>query len=163
MATRNKGTGGTSSTPSSAEASGVTKAQAEFQRYKARIAAGQVTPAAGGNPVYAVPVSFGGGMPAWAVPPSLTMLPHPQGASAFGPAMFAPSAMATGSLVDRIGSSLRLGLDVVNAVLAGSARILDGMYGRYEYDEMRYGCGSCCESCCNECCSCCSPSVGRCC
>jgi hypothetical protein len=165
MATR-KGTGGTSSTPPAAAAPGVTKAQAEFQRYKSRLAAEQATAGAGGNPLYAVPVGFGGGMPAWGIPPSLTMLPHPPGVSGFGPAMIAPSAMAAGSLADRIGSSLRLGLDVVNAVLAGSARILDGMYGRYEYDEMRCGygsCCSCCESCCNECCSCCSPSVGRCC
>lgn len=162
MATR-KGTGETSSTPPAAAAPGVTKAQVEFQRYKARLAAGQPTAGVGRNPVYAMPVSFGGGMPAWAVPPSLAMLPQPQGMSALGPAMIGPGAMAAGSLVDRIGSSLRLGLDVVNAVLAGSARILDGMYGRYDYDEMRCGGGSCCESCCNECCSCCNPSVGRCC
>jgi hypothetical protein len=172
MATRKQTAGGTSSaTPAQSAPQGSARAQAEFQHYKARLAAGQGAPGAGGNPAYAVPLGFvppGGAMPGWALPPSLTVLPQAAGMGGFGPAMLPAGPMVAGSLAERIGSSLRLGLDVVNAVLAGSARVLDGMYGGYGYPEAGCGCGSCCESCCcSDCCGCggcgCTPSVGCCC
>ena len=120
------------------------KAQAEFDKYKTRMQGG--APAGGSSHPEG---------PSWAVPPSVTMLPR-----------FADgAASATGSLADSIGPTLRLGLDVINAALSGSARLLGGFSSAYGHEDC--GCESCCEpSCCEpDCCGCecCHPGVGNCC
>jgi hypothetical protein len=76
-------------------------------------------------------------------------------------------------LGDRLGTTLRLGIDVINMALAGSLRMLGGAgYGGHEQDcGCQCGCGGHTrqESCCgDDCCGsyerdCCTPSVGSCC
>jgi hypothetical protein len=128
------------------------KAQAEFDKYKQRAQAQQVGVAGAPFPESGL---------SWAVPPSVAMMPR----YVNGPGMMPP-----GSLVDSIGTSLRLGIDVINAALAGGVRMLGGFADAYRHE----GCGcekcrepSCCEeSCCEpDCCGCecCHPGVGSCC
>jgi hypothetical protein len=99
------------------------KAQAEFQKYMKRMQA------QGGIPGFMMP----GGGPGWAVPPSLTMMPG-GGYFAAAPQGHHPE----GSLTTRLGSTLRLGVDVLNAALAGGVRFLNGVsgaaYGEYGHE-----------------------------
>ena len=182
-----------SKTSSGPAASGGAKAQAEFQQYKARMAAagqgqGPGHPPVpgqgpGGAPVYMVPVGIpqggyqpGGAMPGWAIPPSLASLTQNMaGPGNYASAMVGPGVAAAGSLAERLWSSLGLGLDVLNTALAGSARMLSGLYGggaygsdvygsRHGHGDHGCGCGcGCGSSCCDEDCCGCNPSVGRCC
>lgn len=129
------------------------RAQAEFHRYKERLA----QEGAGG-----AQFAF---MPGWALPPSLAAMP--------GPMFQQPSPMATGSLRLRLGSTLRLGVDFVNSALAGGVRVLNGIGAGYEMGwpggyshghQRGCGCGCCGENCCEYFgCECCNPSVGNCC
>jgi hypothetical protein len=152
-----------------------TKAQAEFERYKAQGGAVQQPygfapthdPRAAG--MYPVILPYPGNSgPGWGVPPSVAMLPYPPGPGGM-------QAAAGGSLADQLGSTLRLGIDVVNAVLVGGIRVLTGFsgYGAGEHSE-GHGCScGCCDPCKSECggydccCvfgeQCCHPSVGTCC
>lgn len=142
------------------------KAQAEYQRYLKRMA-GQ--PSGSTIPGYvAVPVGSDG-MPGWGVPPSMAaMMPGGAGAAHAG----VPSA----SLTDSLGNTIRLGIDLVNATLAGGAYVLNGLMGggSYGYEHSHHGgcgCGGCgCDCCADECCGtdccgceCCQPGVGSCC
>ena len=83
-----------------------------------------------------------------------------------------------GGLAEGVGTTVRLGVDLLNAVLFNSVKILGGFAGAYGYgrqDECGCGCScgggcgcqSCCEpSCCQpDCCGCdcCHPGVGTCC
>lgn len=150
-------------TPPSAESK--TKAQAEFDRYKERMGSPQAL-----NRAFVYPVGFeqaAKGVPNWAFPPSVAVLPEP-------PDM-------RGSLTERLGTTVRLGVDIVNMALAGGIRILGGLAsGAYGYGEHAWSlssCEACCSSCdpceteceCHNCCgSCgcggrCQPSVGTCC
>jgi hypothetical protein len=130
------------------------KAQAEFQKYMKRMQA------QGGIPGFMMP--GGEGAPGWAVPPSVAMLPGGGGG------YFAPIHHPEGSLTTRLGSTLRLGVDVLNAALAGGVRFLNGVSGA-AYGEQDYGgsCGcGCGDDCCGcDCCGCecCQPGVGTCC
>jgi hypothetical protein len=155
-----------------------TKAQAEFERYKSQggaaeapfgFAATQDQPAV----MYPVMLPYPGkaGL-GWAFPPSVAMLQHPPGS---GGMHAAAAQRADGSLADQLGSTLRLGIDAVNAVLAGGIRVLTGFsgYGSEHAEPHGCSCGSCCDPCESECggydccCafgeSCCQPSVGTCC
>lgn len=157
-----------------------TKAQVEFERYKAQSSAAQApygfAPIRGYQAV-AYPAGFpqdGGTGAGWSLPPSVTMLPP-----SFAPAgvYAAAPAQSTGSFVDQLGSTLRLGVDAVNAVLVGGIRVLTGFsaYGGSECSCHGTGscsCGCCCDPCQTECgydccCvfgeTCCRPHVGRCC
>jgi len=126
------------------------KAQAEFQKYLKRMQE------QGAIPGFIMPGGPSG--PGWAVPPSVAMLPGG----------FAPQHHPEGSLTTRLGSTLRLGVDVLNAALAGGVRFLNGVsgaaYGEYGA-EGGCGCG-CADNCCgSDCCGCecCQPGVGNCC
>jgi hypothetical protein len=128
-----------------------------------------------GYQAVAYPAGFpqdGGIVAGWALPPSVTMLPQSS-----APAGVYTSAPSAGSLTDQLGSTLRLGVDAINAVLVGGIRVLTGFsaYGGDECSCHRTGgcsCCSCCDPCQTECgydccCEfgevCCQPSVGRCC
>lgn len=134
------------------------KAQVEFERYMKRMRE------QGGR--FAMP-----GGPGWAVPPSVAIMPGPGGRGFFA-ALPQDGGFGEGSLTHRLGATLRLGVDVVNAALAGGVRFLNGVadiaYGEPDYAHAHGGCGcDCCEdSCCGQdCCGCecCRPSVGTCC
>jgi hypothetical protein len=168
------------SKPPSADAAAapMNKAQAEFQRYMQRIHAQQP----GGPPGFLMPVGLTPGsdaMPAWAVPPSVAMLPHAPGAPGFLMPMPPAGGAGNGSLAGGLGSTFRLGVDLINAALAGGVRLLNGIsgtahgYGQQECghegcgcEACRRGCGEsdCCGyDCCGGCDECCRPSVGTCC
>lgn len=159
-------------TPNSAPADPVAalnKAQAEFQSYVKRVQAQQP----GSIPVFMMPSpQRGGAMPGWAFPPSVAMLP--QGPGQFGASVARDVAAVEGTLTHALGSTFRLGVDVLNAALAGSVRLLNGIsgaaYPESECGDEGCGCHSGCESCREESCGhdcccdpCCQPSVGRCC
>jgi hypothetical protein len=155
------------------------KAAAEFQRFKAaRAAAAAASEGATAPPTG--PASAGSpppmnALPPWAMPPSFSLSQPPQGwAMLPQPGVVQPAPLAVGPLGDRLGSTLRLGIDVINMALAGSLRLLGGMgYGGQEHDCGGHsGCGghSCAEHCGGyDCCCifehdhCCTPSVGNCC
>lgn len=152
--------------PSDAAAT-LNKAQAEFQRYVKRMRDQQP----GTAPVFMMPYPQGAAMPGWAVPPSVAMM------SGYGPAGPSGQMAGSGSLTHRLGTTLRLGVDVLNATLAGGARLLHGVsdigYGyagtAYHHEGCDCGCCDCCQDdccgcdCCDCCETCCHPGVGNCC
>jgi hypothetical protein len=150
-----------SAQPAPAPDAAQNKAQAEFQRYKERLAQ-----EAAGGANFAI-------MPGWALPPSLTAAPGWHHGMP-GPMFQQPAPMASGSLRLRLGSTLRLGVDFINSALAGGVRVLSGIGAGYEmgwpagYAQGHghgCGCGSCGHDCCDYfgCSECCRPGVGSCC
>lgn len=152
------------------------KAAAEFRLFKeAREAAAAAseggTPASSSSPSGAWSAPPMTALPPWAMPPSFSLPQSPQGWGGMlpQPGLVQPAPLAVGSLGDRLGSTLRLGIDVINMALVGSLRLLGGIgHGNHEHG----GCGShsCAEHCggYNCCCvfehnDCCTPSVGNCC
>jgi len=154
------------------------KAQAEFQRYMNRIHGQQQR----GAPALMMPLGFppsSDAMPAWAVPPSVAMLPHAPGSPGYFVAIPQAGGTGDGSLAGGLGSTFRLGVDLINAALAGGVRLLSGIsgtahgYGQQECGHEGCGCPACSQGCCgdeccgNDCCGgcdeCCRPSVGTCC
>ena len=99
----------------------------------------------------------------WAVPLGVGTAPvyfggPPPGPGGPGPGGAAGPGGAVGGLTEGIGTTLRLGVDLLNAALFNSAKILGGFTGTYGYghhDDGGYGCGCGCESCCEP--SCCQP------
>jgi hypothetical protein len=73
---------------------------------------------------------------------------------------------AAGGLAESLGTTARLGVDLLNAVLVSGVKILGGFTGA-QAARHECGCESCCESeCCEpDCCGCdcCHPGVGSCC
>jgi hypothetical protein len=137
----------------------LTKAAAEFQRFKAARAAatGSETAPPPEPPSAPAPMAA---MPPWTMPPSFAL---PQ------PGVVQPAPLAVGPLGDRLGSTLRLGIDVINMALAGSLRLLGsvGQGGWQRHYGDHCGCGrhsppavDCC--CVFEADPCCTPSVGNC-
>ena len=130
------------------------KAQAEFARYKQRVeASGPTAPFASPLPV--------GAVPAWSLQPAF---------AAAGPPGAAGSSTTT-SVMQGLGTTIRLGVDVLNAALANSVAMLGGASRAWSSS---YGCGCGCDDCCECCgydcccvmscrCGCCEPSVGTCC
>jgi hypothetical protein len=140
-------------------------AQLEFQRYKARMGAMGAMPG---------PMVLPWAAPAWAMPPSFApMLPPPgMGWPQAGQAGQA-AGQAAGAVAGRLGETLRIGVDVLNAALASTAAALGGFaatapgWGHGHYGHGHCGCGCGCSSCCGvmSCCCdpCCSPNVCGCC
>ncbi|MGR4865700.1 hypothetical protein [Caulobacter sp. LARHSG274] len=165
-----------SDTPST-PAAGPNKAQAEFDKYarrrKAQAESGVSAPgsAATGGPKVAASGSFSGGTLSWAVPLGVGMAPAYPGGPGMGPGGQDPGG---GGLIAGIGTTARLGVDLLNAALFSGVKILGGFTGAYDHGRHEdcgcgsgYACGSCCEpSCCEpDCCGCesCHPGVGSCC
>ena len=149
------------------------KAQAEFEKYTRR----RQAQAASTGPTARVvgPEVAAGTLPAsgltWAAAPGVGM-PVYVGGPPPGPDSGGGSAAAAGGLTESIGTTLRIGVDLLNAALFNSAKILGGFTGSYGYDRHDdRGCGCGCESCCEpsccqpDCCGCdsCNPGVGSCC
>lgn len=116
-----------------AEAAGKpeTKAAAEFRRFKeareaaASAAASGASSAGGGAATMAPPAT---GLPPWTMPPAFSLPPAPQGWPGMlpQPGLVQPAPQAVGGLGERLGSTLRLSIDVVNMALAGTLRWLGG-------------------------------------
>jgi hypothetical protein len=138
------------------------KAQAEFTRYKQRVEA-----AAGPGAPFASPLPVGA-IPAWSLQPTMAAGPR------LGPSSWGAGPAATGatsSVVQGLGTTIRLSVDALNAALANSIAMM-GSASR-TWSSYGYGrdCGCGCNDCCGyDCCSvmhcgcgCCEPSVGTCC
>ena len=134
-----------------APAAGATAAQEAFGKYKARLAGGPV----------AMPAMPGWGMPGWGMPPSMGALPgYPPGYPYAAPGPERPHPM--GSLAERLGATIRLGVDLFNAALArGASELGGGMASQWGGPWGGHGCGcergdrcgyDCCEVMGNECC-----------
>jgi hypothetical protein len=136
------------------------KAQAEFARYKQRIeASGPAAPFASPLPV--------GAIPAWSLQPAFAAA-EPQGAA---------GSSTTTSVVQGLGTTIRLGVDVLNAALANSVAMLGGAARAWSSTSCGCACGWSCDDCCDCCdccgydcccvmscaCGCCEPRVGACC
>jgi len=126
-------------------------AQEAFGKYKARLAGGPMT----------MPP-----MPGWAMPPSMGPLPYyPPGYPYAPPGPERPHPM--GSLAERLGATLRLGVDLLNAALASGAHALGGGmagYGAWSSNRCECGCG---DPCGYDCCGvtgkeCCRPGAHGC-
>jgi hypothetical protein len=161
------------SAPVDAASASMNKAQAEYQHYLKRMQGHNQ----GGMQGYIAVPAGNEGVPGWAIPPSVAMLPN--GSAGYYAAMPQGGSHGQGSLTHSLGSTIRLGVDVVNAALAGGVRLLNGISGAaYGYGEQGHGhqgCGCGCNSCGDDCCGddccghdccgceCCQPGVGSCC
>lgn len=138
--------------PKPETASAANVAQQAFGKYKARLAGGPSM----------MPV-----MPGWGMPPSFAAMPPGLGHPGQGGEPMHP----LGSLTERLGTTVRLGVDLLNAALRSSTAALDGMAAGCRlgmWDERSYGgsCG-CGNGCGYDCCEvmsggCCRPGVHGC-
>jgi hypothetical protein len=113
---------------SSVKAGTKAKAPAELERGTARAGSPQpVMGAATGTMSAPFAQQAGGATAAWAFPPSVTALPQAPGGAAFQPGITQAGAVSAGSLSETLGSTLRLGVDVVNAGLVGVLNVLGGL------------------------------------
>jgi hypothetical protein len=168
-----------SRTPPAAAVRTESKAAAEFERFKAARAAAEgattgTTPSSTSTGATGLPPPMTG-LPPWAMPPSFSLPQPPQGWGAMlpQPGIVQPAPVAVGSIGDRLGSTLRLGIDVINMALAGSLRLLGGYSGHAQHGYGgQCGCGGhsgaghcgghdCCHVFEHD--ACCTPSVGNCC
>jgi hypothetical protein len=152
------------------------KAQAEFARYKQRVQ--QTADASAQAASFASPLPMGA-IPAWSLQPSPVVGGPPgAGAVAWGPGS---STGGSPSITQGLGTTIRLGVDVLNAALSSSIMLLGGAgeaFGGAAWPRASTSCGcdACCDCCgqgaCDCCCvmdcgcgsyGCCEPSVGTCC
>jgi len=161
------------------------KAQAEFARYKERVqpAEGSAQTAAFASPL---PMAA---IPAWSLqPPPAAATPPGAGPGWGPPGQWAPGQWGRGpssgadspSVSQGLGTTIRLGVDVLNAALSSSLLMLGGIgqtVGAVAWRDGSCGCDAgcdCCGPCACDCCSaldcgcgtcggCCEPSVGTCC
>ena len=130
------------------------KAQAEFDKYARR------RDAQAGGP-------FPGDGLSWNVPLGAGMAHVNLGGPQAGQAV-RDVERAAGNVADGLGTTVRLGVDLLNAALFNGVKILGGFTGAYGAQHGHgCGCDSCCEPECGEpdCCGCdpCHPGVGSCC
>jgi hypothetical protein len=167
-----------SDTKPAAAARGRTKAQEELDRFRARSAAAMGAGGTAASPFSAaipwvMPVGPGGAAPGWALPPSVMPYPGMPGMPAMTVPGMPTAPTGTGSFGERVGSTMGLGVDVVNQLLAGSVRLLQGLAGAgYGYAPAAWGgghggCGCGCGSGCGCGCGCgcggCDPCLSDCC
>ncbi|HET6183646.1 MAG TPA: hypothetical protein VFA03_08630 [Acetobacteraceae bacterium] len=126
---------------------GANAAQEAFGRYKSRLAA--------------APMAMGM-MPSWGMPPSMGMVP---GFPFAPPGTERPHPL--GSLTERLGATLRLGIDLLNASLASGASALGGGMAMPHWGGHGGGCGCGEDRCGYDCCEvmgcgCCRPGAHGC-
>jgi len=174
--------------------SGPTKAQSEMDRFRARQSSDVGSSAASAPAPFAGPVQWAfvapppGAAHGWPWPPSVVPMGPPPGLGGPSyPGGAAPGLQGAADTVGgRLGSTLGLGVDLLNAMLAGSIGLLQRIGTGYGYAPQAYGSGcgcssgcgcgggcGCCDPCLTECgydcccvlgCgTCCNPSVGSCC
>jgi hypothetical protein len=151
----------------SATEAGANKAQAEFETYKRRTSNAPAS-ASASSKAQAGPQAADQAL-SWTAPFGVGMTPvwvggPPPGA---GRGVAGEIGGAVGAVSEGVGTTVRLGVDLLNAILFNSVKILGGFTGAYGHHEGGCGCESCCEpSCCEpDCCGCecCNPGVGSCC
>jgi hypothetical protein len=158
--------------PTTEPAAETTKAQAEFARYKGQQQAG--TGAGGTGVSFASPLPTSA-IPAWSLQPGPPPGPHAPGPGP-GPGPWGPSGSSGGgyaSIVEGVGTTIRLGVEVLNAALSSSLGMLGGVGDAVGWGRVTCGCDECCgyeDQCGYDCCcvmgcgsGCCEPSVGTCC
>ena len=153
------------------------RAQAEFDQYRRRVAATADTAAAAAPGGFAGPPAFsiGAGTPhGWSAGPTMMAGAPWQGDGPYGGlglpygAMPAPPPLPPNSLTDRLRYTLRLGVDVVNATLSGGLRVLGGVsdvasWAGGMYASQRGGHSSCgCSDCSTPPDPCCHSGVSSC-
>ena len=146
-----------------------TKAQAEFARFKNR-AEQAAAAATGPGASFASPLPSSA-IPAWSLQPAPGAPgPREAGSGPWGPA--APSGGGKyASIVDGVGTTIRLGVEVLNAALSSSLTMLNGVGDTGGRGLGSYGCDAC-SACGGQCgydccsvlgsCGCCEPRVGTC-
>jgi hypothetical protein len=152
--------------PTKRPARKATRAQAEFARFKGQQSAAA---AAGPGAAFASPLPTAA-VPAWSLQPPPPPLAPPGYGPPWGPT--SPSAGSYTSIVDGVGSTIRLGVEVLNAALSNSLVMLTGVGDAVGWGRGTSGYGdgcSCGDQCGYDCCcvmgcgGCCEPSVGTCC
>lgn len=140
-----------------------TPAQAEFARFKNDT----MQPTRGAAAGFATPLPTAA-VPAWSLAPAHPAPPPSGHGPGWGPAPSSGTGYA--SIIDGVGSTIRLGVEVLNAALSSSIVMLNaaGGWGRESYGYADPGgCGGGCGyDCCavlGAGCGCCEPSVGSCC
>jgi hypothetical protein len=157
--------------PTTPPAGEATKAQAEFARYKGQQPS---SPGTGPGAAFASPLPTAA-VPAWSLQPPAPPPGPPGHGPGPGPAWgdAASTVESYTSIVEGVGSTIRLGVEVLNAALSSGLVMLTGVgdavgwgLGTSGYDDHC----SCEDQCGYDCCSvmgcgggCCEPSVGNCC
>jgi hypothetical protein len=153
--------------PTPDPAAEATKAQAEFHSYKDRVQQAGV-PASGPGASFASPLPTSA-IPAWSLRPGPAAPYGPPGPpGAYGAPAPSGAGGGYGAIVDGVGNTIRLGVEVLNAALSSSLQMINSYGGGWGSDACD------CEEC-NPCggydccsvmgsgCGCCEPSVGSCC
>jgi len=99
------------------------KAQAEFARYKDRVGEGATRAAAFAS---RLPTSA---VPAWSLQPPLPGPPPAAGGPVGWGTPTGPASVDTQSVTQSLGTTIRLGVDVLNAALSSSLTMLGGGVG----------------------------------
>jgi hypothetical protein len=149
------------------------QAQTEFHSYKDRLqqpGAGAPSQAASGSGAsFASPLPTAA-VPAWSLRPGPPAPYGPPGAS--GPGSYgAPAASGGGgygAIMDGMGTTIRLGVEVLNAALSGGLQMINSYGGGWGSEPCECAeCNPCggydCCSVMGSGCGCCEPSVGSCC
>lgn len=163
------------------------KAKAEFQEYKKRME--RVPAAEPRRPQFGTGAPVFPQMPiGWPFPQGTGSMPQFPHAPAVNPALGQTVSETSGDMANRVGETLKLGMDLLNSGLGVGLRFLQGLAGpEYHHGEGGWGyaqgagdhahgshgcgcqtaCGCECADCCQllgcESSCCCSPSVGSCC
>lgn len=163
------------------------KAKVEFQEYKKRI---EHAPAAEPRgPQFGTSATGIPQMPmGWPLPPMTGFMPQVPQMPGLNPALGQTVGETSGEIANRVGETLKLGMDLLNSGLGVGLRFLQGLAGpEYHHGESGWdhghgasshshgshgcGCQTTCDGDCADCCQhqgcasscCCSPSVGSCC
>lgn len=81
------------------------------------------------------------GVPGWRLAPPPSNMPPPPFPGQPGPGYGGAPVSTTRSLFESIGNLIRLGVDALNAGLAGGMQIVEGYHGPGPYDSGPYGHG----------------------
>ena len=169
------------------KAGAANKAKVEFQEYKKRIERAPGMEPRG--PQFGTGATGMPHMPmGWPLPPMTGFLPQIPQMTGLHPASGQPAGETGGEIANRVGETLKLGMDLLNSGLGVGLRFLQGLAGPefqhghpgwghihgagdHFHGSHGYGCQMTCGCDCVDCCqslgcasTCgCSPSVGSCC
>ena len=136
-----------------------TKAQAAFDRHRA---AGMWPGHHAGGTGHPVVSPYPYAMPGWTFPPASGMMPHPPVPQYSVPGQADMTAGAGKSLFESIGNLIWLGVNALNAGLAGGAQVVEGFSGHGSYSCGSHHQSSCCSQS-HDCCCGCHEDTACCC